>query len=228
MRLQGKRILVVDAEPDTLAELEDALIAHGAEVAIATDVRSSVAASTTAPFDAAVVDFLLPDGPGSHVVAELVGRGVGAVVIATIHAPHVLASARVCGAADLVWWPADHRALVGAVARACEWSDVWCRVEHSLRALDAIERRPVASVPSRDVALIDRCAPLERRVCALVADGLQDQEIADELRVECHQVKYRVRKLVRMFAVRNRAGLAALLVQHTRAVDQPRPASQSK
>jgi DNA-binding NarL/FixJ family response regulator len=228
LRLHGKRILVADAEPDTLAELEDALSAHGADVVIAPDIRASLAALASDRFDAAVVGFLLPDGPGAHVVEQLVATGVGAVMIATIHAAHVLASARACGAVDLAWWPTDHRTLVGATARACDASAVWSRRAESLRALDSIDRRPPAGAQPRDGALLDRCAPLEQRVCALVAHGLQDQEIADELRVECHQVKYRVRKLVRMFAVRNRAGLAALLVHRTRAFDQLRPASQSK
>jgi two-component system, OmpR family, response regulator MprA len=69
------RVLVVDDEPQLRRALERALKLEGYEVALAADGTEGLAAMSSAPYDAVVLDVLMPNRDGLSVCRELRERG---------------------------------------------------------------------------------------------------------------------------------------------------------
>ena len=69
------RVLVVEDEPKMLALLEEGLSAAGFRVTAVGDGESALAYAATEPFDAVVLDVMLPGLDGFEVVRSLRARG---------------------------------------------------------------------------------------------------------------------------------------------------------
>jgi two-component system response regulator MprA len=69
------RVLVVDDEPQLRRALERALKLEGYEVALAADGAEGLAAISSGPYDAVVLDVLMPNRDGLSVCRELRERG---------------------------------------------------------------------------------------------------------------------------------------------------------
>ena len=69
--MTGRRVLVVDDEPQILRALRTGLRAAGYEVETADTVEGALAAAGLRPPDAVILDLILPDGTGTEVAREL-------------------------------------------------------------------------------------------------------------------------------------------------------------
>jgi len=69
--MSGRRILVVDDEPQILRALQTSLRAAGYEVGTASDAETALAAAAAHPPDAVILDLVLPDGTGTEVSRRL-------------------------------------------------------------------------------------------------------------------------------------------------------------
>jgi two-component system, OmpR family, KDP operon response regulator KdpE len=69
--MSGRRILVVDDEPQILRALQTSLRAAGFEVGTASDAETALAAAAVNPPDAVILDLVLPDGTGTEVSRRL-------------------------------------------------------------------------------------------------------------------------------------------------------------
>ena len=69
--MTGRRILVVDDEPQILRALQTSLRAAGYEVGTASDAETALAAAAAHPPDAVILDLVLPDGTGTEVSRRL-------------------------------------------------------------------------------------------------------------------------------------------------------------
>ena len=69
--MSGRRVLVVDDEPQILRALRTGLRAAGYEVETADTVEGALAAAGLRPPDAVILDLILPDGTGVEVAREL-------------------------------------------------------------------------------------------------------------------------------------------------------------
>jgi two-component system KDP operon response regulator KdpE len=69
--MNGRRILVVDDEPQILRALQTSLRAAGYEVETASDAHTALAAAGSRPPDAVILDLVLPDGTGTEVSRRL-------------------------------------------------------------------------------------------------------------------------------------------------------------
>jgi two-component system, OmpR family, response regulator MprA len=69
------RVLVVDDEPQLRRALERALKLEGYEVSLAADGAEGLAAMSSSPYDAVVLDVLMPNRDGLSVCRELRERG---------------------------------------------------------------------------------------------------------------------------------------------------------
>ena len=96
--LTGLRILCVDNEPIILEALGALLSRWGMTVVTASDVESAVSAE--GPFDAALIDLHLGDGPdGLLLISALKARGVGHLALISADAdPDLPARAAALGA----------------------------------------------------------------------------------------------------------------------------------
>jgi DNA-binding response OmpR family regulator len=71
MRLQGKKVLIVDDDEDILGSIDLAMRAEGAETQRATDGNAAVAACAGGGPDAVVLDMMLPGRSGFLVLERL-------------------------------------------------------------------------------------------------------------------------------------------------------------
>lgn len=69
--MPAKRILVVDDEPEMVNMLRDLLVAHGYEVDDAKDAATALELVRAKIFDAAILDFSLPDMDGVMLHREI-------------------------------------------------------------------------------------------------------------------------------------------------------------
>jgi DNA-binding response OmpR family regulator len=80
-RLLGKRILIVDDDPDVLATLKQALQAEGALTQCVSDGNSAVHVCESDPPDLVVLDMMLPKRSGFLVLERVKARENPPVVI---------------------------------------------------------------------------------------------------------------------------------------------------
>lgn len=70
-RLVGRKVLIVDDDPDILSSIDLAMRAEGAETEAAVDGAAAVAACTTGSPDVVVLDMMLPKRSGFLVLEKL-------------------------------------------------------------------------------------------------------------------------------------------------------------
>jgi DNA-binding response OmpR family regulator len=81
MRLQGKKVLIVDDDEDILGSIELAMRAEGADTLTVTDGNAAVAACEGNGPDAVVLDMMLPGRSGFLVLERLKQHGQPPVVV---------------------------------------------------------------------------------------------------------------------------------------------------
>jgi DNA-binding CsgD family transcriptional regulator len=79
----------------------------------------------------------------------------------------------------------------------------------------ASEQRPAAGWAS----LTD----MEQATARLVAEGLTNQRIADQLFISTHTVAFHLRQVFRKLDIRSRVDLARIALEHARAEAAPTP-----
>ncbi|WBL18276.1 response regulator transcription factor [Citricoccus sp. NR2] len=164
---------------------------------VASGVREALELARTVRFDAAVVDLGLPDGDGADLVADLVRL-----------APH----------ARIIVLTAHPRSDVSR--RAIENGAYWVlpkrgRLEDVLVALR--EDRP-GPAPVPDCAL----SPRERDVVALLAEGLDAQEIAARLHLSIYTVRDHIKAIFPKLGVHTQAGAVVAAAHAGIIVLEPR------
>ena len=84
--MPSRRVLLVEDEPGLVMTLTDRLVAEGYEVESEVDAVAGLARATAGPFDAILLDVMLPGGNGLDVCRTLRQRG--------IHTPILMLTAR--------------------------------------------------------------------------------------------------------------------------------------
>jgi len=70
---------------------------------------------------------------------------------------------------------------------------------------------------------LDQLSPRERDVLALAARGLTNGQIAHQLSLSVHGVKFHLGAIFRKLGVENRTAAAALYLSESRALEDPHP-----
>jgi two-component system, OmpR family, KDP operon response regulator KdpE len=104
--MSGKRVLVVDDEPQILRALRTSLRAAGYQVASAASAEEALAAAALQPPEAVILDLVLPDGTGIEVCHELrKWSSVPVIVLSAVGEEHEKVTALDAGADDYVTKP---------------------------------------------------------------------------------------------------------------------------
>jgi DNA-binding NarL/FixJ family response regulator len=174
--LASSLAMVLDAEPD----LRSVGVAGTLEKA-----RAMVA--STAP-DVILLDHRLPDGDGVAAIGELrrLRPSVQVVVLTASAADHVLVAAIEAGASGFVSKSRSLDELTSAV-RAAATGEAVISPEMLARLLPRLQRNG----RSRHSDLTER----EREVLGLLADGLSNAAIAEQLFVSVHTVRNHIANL---------------------------------
>jgi len=194
-----KRVLIADDHPiirsavSALLEGSEYIVAASAESA-----ASAIAAVRECDPDIVVLDIAMPGGSGLDVLRQLRGKGDRRPVILLTAAidDHRLSEALALAVDGIVMKNNDPAYLLDclqAVAGGRQWLDP----EVGQRAAELAQRRPKAILSVR-----------ERRLVALVAQGLRNREIAAELGITEGTVKVYLHAIFDKLGVANRTALA--------------------
>jgi len=194
-----KRVLIADDHPiirsavSALLEGSEYVVAASAESA-----ASAIAAVRECDPDIVVLDIAMPGGSGLDVLRQLRGKGDRRPVILLTAAidDHRLSEALALAVDGIVMKNNDPAYLLDclqAVAGGRQWLDP----EVGQRAAELAQRRPKAILSAR-----------ERRLVALVAQGLRNREIAAELGITEGTVKVYLHTIFDKLGVANRTALA--------------------
>ena len=190
------RVVVVDDHPMMRSAIqttfERAHIAVVASAASAAEAYEMV--GTTAP-DVVVVDIGLPDQSGVDLTRRLLQRNahVAVVIYTGMEDAVALKGALDCGARGFAFKTGDPQSLLTAVRTAAAGG---AYIAPELREAIATGQRS-----DRPRTMSDR----ERQVLALVADGLANEEIADQLMISPETVRTHVRNAMRKLGAHTRA-----------------------
>jgi DNA-binding NarL/FixJ family response regulator len=185
------RVLLVDDHEVLAASLAQVLDAEPDLIAVGTastleQARAMIRSTTP---DVLLLDHRLPDGDGVSAIPELLTlRGTMRVVVLTASAAdHVLVAAIEGGAAGFVSKTRSLAEVTSAV-RAAATGEAVISPEMLARLLPRLNRGS-GNAPRQD--LTDR----EREVLALVAKGLTNAAIAEQLFVSVHTVRNHIANL---------------------------------
>ena len=160
-RSMGHRILIVEDDPDTSGAWLPALTAAGFDTQISSTLEQARAALDKDPFDAYVIDLLLPDGDGRNLIADLrksttaLRRPI--VVVSALGEQAVRTECLALGANAHLPKPVTPRDLVAVLSS---------HISVHVRETSSLERDPLTSLLTREgfsdrfnqtMALLRRC-----------------------------------------------------------------------
>jgi len=117
-----RRVLIVEDERVLAKNLHEMLQAHGYEVAVAANGKDAVAQATATAPDVVLLDVLLPDADGIHLLPKIKAEAPAAgVIVMTAHGNERIAvDAMKAGAFEYLTKPVDLDELMITVDRAVE------------------------------------------------------------------------------------------------------------
>jgi two-component system, NarL family, response regulator DevR len=202
------RLLIIDDSPLIRAGLRAVLQAHAAVeiVGEAGTAAEGIAAAVRHKPDVVLLDLRLPDQPGIAVCREILARQPGTrVLILTSAADERNVQAAIAvGAHGYLLKENDGASLVAAITRVAAGHSV---LDPSLadQVLSLVKRGPEPAPADRLAVL----SPQERRVLALLADGLTNKGIGERLGLAEKTVKNYLSNIFEKLHLANRAHAAA-------------------
>lgn len=162
--------------------------------------------------DVAVVDVRLPDGDGVELIREVRSRhpATRCIVLTSFADEQAFFHAVMAGAAGFLGKDAETQQIVGAIRRVADGEELF-----TTEMIDDLRER-ARSLPPDDRFLVG-LTPQERRILALVTDGLTNGEIADELSLAEKTVRNYVSNILAKLGMKNRTQLAAYVASRAAA-----------
>jgi len=191
-------VVVVDDDESMCRSLERSLVTNGFRVRSFTSARRYLAERDAIDPQCVLADINMPelDGVGMHRVERLRGHDVPTVFITGQVDVQTAVRAMKEGALDLLEKPVEEAVLLWAVGRAIDRSAV-------LRAA----RRELAAV----WRAFDRLTPREAEVCALVASGRRNKQVAALIGTTEKTVKVHRARVMHKLGVESLADLVRLV-----------------
>ena len=122
--LQGRRVLVVDDNDDTLFLLDALLVRHGAEVTCASSAQAALRELRTSKPDVLVSDLSMPEVDGFELLQKVRGLygPLPAIAFTAMTSLQDREKVLARGFQDLLTKPIDIPALIGSIERVIERS----------------------------------------------------------------------------------------------------------
>lgn len=213
------RILLVDDSELVRRGIKTVLTAHASErvleiVGEAATAADAVALARSLHPDIVLLDIRLPDGSGLDVCREIIRERAetNVIILTSFSNDTYVYDAIIAGARGYLMKEIDPAGLVQALydvadGRSILDPDATARVLRLLREGGMNE-------PTSDLSIL---SAQERRVLALVADGLTNKQVGEQLTLSENTVKNYLVNVFEKLQVKRRAQAAALYVQQTKS-----------
>jgi len=216
------RILIVE-DHLVVAEGLEALLAEHTDLHVvgrAASVAATDRLAAAGPVDAAIVDYWLPDGTGVDAVAALRAHWPDAVVVflSVDDSDELMLAALEAGASGYLVKTASGADVAEAVRRAGE-GEILIPARQLATLLN--RRRVQARRQTERSRRLDSLTPRERQILGLMAEGMDNREVARRLGVSYATVRSHVRNLL------GKLGARSKLEAVVRAVDWGLPDRES-
>ena len=208
------RVLVVDDSALVREGLRAVLATHGVDNRIevigeAGTVAEGISEARRLKPDVVLMDIRLPDGSGLEACREILRilPTARVLVLTSVASDELIHQAVVAGAQGYLMKEIDPHGLVRAIADAFAGKSV-LSAEVTARLLRLL--RVGAHAPETTIAAL---SAQERRVLALVADGLTNKEVAEKLGLSDNTVKNYLVSVFEKLQVKRRSQAAAIFAQ---------------
>lgn len=211
------RVLVVDDSALVRMGLRSVLSTHGnpARISVvgeASTVASAVTETKRLKPDVVLLDIRLPDGSGLSACPEIkrVSPASRILILTSVATDELIQEAVMAGAQGYLMKEIDPDGLMQAIADAHAGKSV-LTPEITARVLQLLREGTPAAGNSLATLSVQ-----ERRVLALVADGLTNKEVAEKLGLSENTVKNYLVTVFEKLQVKRRSQAAAVFVQAAR------------
>lgn len=215
------RVLVVDDSALVREGLRAVLGTHGKAHRIevigdADSVAAGVNHTRRLKPGVVLLDIRLPDGSGLEACREIkrISPATRVLILTSVATDELIHQAVVAGAQGYLMKEIDPAGLVKAIVDASAGKSVLTPeiAERVMRLLREGTQSPGANLST--------LSPQERRVLALVAEGLTNKEVAEKLSLSDNTVKNYLVTVFEKLQVKRRSQAAALFSQHNRAAEK--------
>lgn len=208
-------VLVVEDEPLLQQRLRQVLhqLGYNDDALIFTaSLAAARAVVAEGPIGLALVDLRLPDGNGQSLIEELRAEdpGLGILVVSAWSSEELILSALRAGATGYVLKQRDDFEVmlsIRSVLRGGAPIDPFIARRilqllplHAPKAAEGVTAASTGADAEADIGLTTR----EAEILRLVADGLSNREIAEEVHLSRHTVESHVKRIYRKLAVSSR------------------------
>jgi DNA-binding NarL/FixJ family response regulator len=215
--------LVVEDDPKIQVAVTRVLESHGAKVAVASSVdEAKTVICKSRPFDAAVIDYDLPDHCGLAIISALrSGSRPCCALMITGHAdPDFGLQAIAAGADDFLLKPFVAQDLITAVTRTVQQTQQWRkRLGGEVVSVNGEGELGAVGLPEYDVCVRELCrmgglTVRERQVLEQILLGKTNRDAGAAIGLTERTVKYHMAKILKKIGVTSRSELIRLLFRN--------------
>ena len=205
-------VLVVEDEPLLQQRLRSVLLQLGYApdaLVFAASLAEARVCLAAQPMALALVDLALPDGNGMALIEQmrLEDPGLGILVVSAWSSEDAILGALRAGATGYVLKERDDLEVmlsIRSVLRGGAPIDPFI-ARRILQLLPQPAPAPVSSVATADIAPLEEAlSARESQILRLVADGMSNREIAEQLFLSRHTVECHIKRIYRKLAVPSR------------------------
>lgn len=205
-------VLVVEDEPLLQQRLRGVLLQLGYApdaLVFAASLAEARVCLAAQPMALALVDLALPDGNGMALIEQmrLEDPGLGILVVSAWSSEDAILGALRAGATGYVLKERDDLEVmlsIRSVLRGGAPIDPFI-ARRILQLLPQPAPAPVSSVAAADIAPLEEAlSARESQILRLVADGMSNREIAEQLFLSRHTVECHIKRIYRKLAVPSR------------------------